>query len=1390
MPVSVADDIRGESRPPHGPARPPSPPSTEAPPARDGQFDKTPPQDIAAEQCVLGGMLLSKDAIADVVEILRTNDFYRPVHSTVFDAILDLYGRGEPADAITVAAALADSGDLARIGGAPYLHTLIASVPTAANASYYARIVGERAVLRRLVEAGTRIVQLGYGSSGGGGRDVDDVVDLAQQAIYDVTEKRVSEDFAVLADMLQPTLDEIEAVGAQGGVMTGVPTGFTDLDRLLNGLHPGQLIIVAGRPGLGKALALDTPLPTPDGWTTMAEVRAGDHLLGADGRPTRVTHAFEVMHDRPCYEVEFSDGSILVADAEHLWRTTSGAVRSRAGGALRQLRRSGEPRRQPSSPAEPEPTTTPDFLVSAARSQSHSRSLMQAWSQPQPQSRSLMQAWSQPQPQSRSLMQSQSQPQLQARSLVQAQSQSLVGVDDGRRSSAGLLALAEPPVAPVSSAVAATRVDVVTTEQIRATLRTTDRERRPNHAVENCAPLELPERDLAVPPYTLGVWVGAGHRVAGRFGTLEPEVVAGVERDGFRVRPSGTDDGYTILPGSPPSPMPARDLVGGLGALGVLADRHLPVAYLRASEAQRRALLAGLMDAGGTVTPSGVLRYTSTSHRLALDVRELVVGLGYHCTVTTGSGSAAGTEPSTGYTVDFDTPDEIFRLGRKRAAHRARRGATDPCRSHPGYRRSDPSYRRSGARHIVAVRPVPSVPVRCVTVDNTDHLYLAGRSMIPTHNSTASMDFARNAAIRHNCASAIFSLEMSKVEIVMRLLSAEARVPLHVLRSGQLSDDDWTKLARRMGEISEAPLFVDDTPNMNLMEIRAKARRLKQRHDLKMIVVDYLQLMSSPKRTESRQQEVAELSRGLKLLAKEVECPVIAVSQLNRGPEQRTDKRPQLSDLRESGCLTAETRVLRADTGAETTMGELFATGARDVPVWALDDRLRYVRRHLTHVFSTGEKPVFRLRLASGREVRATANHPFLTYEGWTALGELAVGHRVAAPRHVCAPEQVTSWDDRQVVLLAHLIGDGSMLPRQSIRYASVDEANIEAVRDAATHFGITAARDDYQQARCTTLRLVAPYRLTHGKRNPVAAWADSLGLLGRRSHEKFVPTEVFSLPKDQIALFLRHLWATDGCVWTKPDNAKGPTGRIYYASTSRQLVDDVSRLLWRFGIQSRTRTVRKGGYRDSYHLHINGVGDQEAFCRVIGVHGKRGEAAAALHQRLQGVKANTNVDTIPRVVWERVRDVLAERGMTHRRFAAEMGTQFCGTAMWKRNPSRDRIARAAAILQDNELEMLATNDVTWDEIVSIEPDGVETVYDATVAGAHNFVANGIAVHNSIEQDADVVILLHRDDYYDKESPRAGEADFIVAKHRNGPTDTVTVAAQLHLSRFVDMAIV
>ena len=1275
------------------------------PQATAPEYDRQPPQDVAAEQSVLGGMLLSKDAIADVVEVLHGADFYRPAHQVIFDCVLDLYGRGEPADAITVAAELNRTDQLSKMGGAVYLHTLIQSTPTAANAGYYAAIVAEQAVLRRLVEAGTRVVQLGYGAAGGKG-DVDDIVDRAQQEIYDVTEKRMSEDYARLEDILQPTMDELDAIASRGGTARGVPTGIRDLDELTNGLQAGQMIVIAARPGVGKALALDTPVATPDGWTTMGEIRVGQQVLGSDGFPTTVVAATDVLTDRPCYEVRFSDGTVIVADGQHQWLTETRASRRSAG---------------------------------------------------------------------------------------------RVGAE------------------------------VRTTEEIARSLRCATKDARLNHSVANAAPLQLPQADLPVPPYALGVWLGDGTSASAQYTSADPEIAAYIEAEGLVVVPTGVHLRYALrLPEGPPPaarpcPMCGQPFVpqtsqvqtcgktcggalrasGGRGqaatcpdcggpssglrqcqacrdehgtvkallrTLGVLGDKHIPVQYLRASEGQRRALLAGLLDTDGTVAPNGVVQFAVTDRRLAEDTRELVASLGHRVRMTTKRVPGRSEGSSTCFTLTFSTDDEVFRLERKKLVHKERGARTFTAR---------------GMRFITDVRPIESVPVRCIQVEAADSLFLAGRSLVPTHNSTLGLDIARSAAVKHNMPAVIFSLEMSKHEITMRLLSAEAKVPLHHMRAGTLSDEDWSKLARRMGEVADAPLYIDDSPNMTMMEIRAKARRLKQRNELKLVVIDYLQLMTSGKRVESRQQEVSEFSRALKLLAKEIEVPVIAMSQLNRGSEQRQDKKPMLSDLRESGCLPAETRILRADTGAETTMGELFESGERDVPVWSLDDNLRYVRRHLTHVFCTGRKPVLQLTTSSGKTVRATANHPFLTFDGFRPLGELAVGDRIAVPRHVPAPDRMTVWDDEKVTLLAHLIGDGSFVKRQPLRYASIDEANLRAVTTAALHFGVVAVRDDYPAARCTTLRLRAPFPLTHGKRNPIAAWLDELGLFGLRSHEKFVPASVASLPKKQIALFLRHLWATDGSVTV---NKSGRGGRVYYASTSRQLVDDVSRLLLRFGISCRIRRVRKAGYRDGWTLDISGCDDQRRFLGEIGVHGARGEAAERLLAIVRELSGNTNVDTIPTEVWERVRDVLAERGMSHRAFAAAMGSAFCGSAMWKHAPSRERLGRVAEVLGDADLEMHAVNDLLWDEIVSIEQGVEEEVYDATVLGGHNFVAEGIAVHNSIEQDADMVMMIHREDMYEKESPRAGEADIMLVKHRNGPTANVTVAFQGHYSRFVDMA--
>jgi replicative DNA helicase len=553
-----------------------------------------------------------------------------------------------------VAAELDRRGLLRRIGGAPYLHTLISTVPTAANAGYYAGIVAEKATLRRLVEAGTRVVQYGY--AGAEGADVDDVVDRAQAEIYDVTNRERSEDIIALSDLLQPTMDELDDLATNGGMARGVPTGFTELDEVTNGLHPGQMITVAARPGVGKALALDTALPTPTGWTTMGDVEVGDELLGADGTPTRVVAATHVMVGRPCYDVDFSDGTVITADEFHQWPTHAG---------------------------------------------------------------------------------------------------------------------------------------VYTTAQLT-----------PGTTIPAPAPVELPAAQ-GIPDcaYTVGRWLGGDRAVA-------------------------------------------------LQTFDTVVWR-----YLRGSVAQRHALLRGVLDAA-VVTGGPGDSFTVAPQWRRTEDRALVVDL-------------LGT---LGYVMAPGWPGEAIRV-------------------------------TTGDRVVTAVHPRHSIPVRCVQVDNADHLYLAGRTMVPTHNSTLALDFMRSCSIKHRMASVIFSLEMSKSEIVMRLLAAETKIKLADMRSGHMSDDDWIRLANRMGEISEAPLFIDDSPNLTMMEIRAKARRLAHKADLRLIVVDYMQLMTSGKKFENRQQEVSEFSRTLKLVAKELELPVVAISQLNRGPEQRTDKRPVLSDLRESGSI-------------------------------------------------------------------------------------------------------------------------------------------------------------------------------------------------------------------------------------------------------------------------------------------------------------------------------------------------------------------------------------------------------------------------------------------------------------------------------------------------------
>jgi replicative DNA helicase len=659
----------------------------------------------------------------------------------------------------------------------------------------------------------------------------------------------------------------------------------------------------------------------------------------------------------------------------------------------------------------------------------------------------------------------------------------------------------------------------------------------------------------------------------------------------------------------------------------------------------------------------------------------------------------------------------------------------------------------------------------------------------PSMGKTAfALGLAAHAAMQGTSAL-FFSLEMSHLEIAQRMLCAEARVDAARMRNGRLLETDWGKVSNAIGRLSEIPLFVDDNPNITVMDIRAKARRLKSRGQLGLVVVDYLQLMSGRSSAENRQVEVSEISRGLKILARELEVPVVALSQLSRNLEARADKRPMLADLRESGCMPADTRIWKAD-GSTVTLGELVLTQEQAL-VLSLDDQWKLVERRMTKVFPTGVKPVFRLRLASGAEVRATANHPFRKMRGWTRLDELEVGDFIAAPRRIPEPSGAAaeSWADDELCLLAHLIGDGSIGPT-GVKYATADPANKAAVSDAAKRlFGIEVAGK--QQGKTWLLWLPSPYRLARGRVHPVRGWLEPHGLWGSRSHDKFVPAAVMAQPAAKVAHFLHHLWATDGSI-TVTRRAGVRFVTVYYATTSRRLAEDVQALLLRLDIRSRIGRARKKGYRDSWHVRVSAAPNLERFLTLVGCHGARGEMVPEALSLVRALVPNPNVDLVPDLA-DTVRAALEAAGVTHRALAERLGERYCGSYLIgsearPRRWSRGRLAAAAEYLGDAELAALATSDVCWDEVIGIEYAGDEPTFDATVEDTHNFVAQGIVAHNSLEQDADVVMFIYRDEVYNPESAERGTAEVIIAKHRNGPTGVANLAFVNTYARFANMA--
>lgn len=748
-------------------------------PSNDPQLDslKVPPHSIEAEQSVLGGLLLDNAAWDRIADFLSQSDFYRYDHRIIYEHIGRLIATTRPADVVTVYEALTTSGKAEDVGGLAYLNALAQNTPSAANIRRYAEIVRDRAVLRRLVSVADEISADAFNPQG---KEVRQLLDEAESKVFSIAEDgaRGTQGFLEIGPLLTQVVERIDTLyhTANPSDVTGTPTGFVDLDRMTSGMHGGELIIVAGRPSMGKAQPLDARIKTLTGWKAMGELEVGDALASVDGAPSMVTGIYP-QGERQVYRVRFSDGRSAECCDEHLWRI-------------------------------------------------HYR----GWAQPR----------------------------------------------------------------------------IVDTKELRELL-TRERFR---HRLW----VDLPSGDfghdeaLPVDPWVLGALLGDGaiggtsvrfsakaeetlERMRARIGELMTLEYAGQYDWRVKRRPASES-------AARPSVNPIKQALERLNLWGCTSDdKFIPRAYLDAAKPARLDLLRGLLDTDGWVERWGTVRYSTASARLASDVRELVRSLGGWCTVSKKQTSfvvdGVRKQGATAYqcTISHPDPQNLFLFEGKR--ERLERGRT---------RRKMPV--------VVSIEPTRHTQTQCISVSHPTRLYVTDDYVV-THNTAFSMNIGEYVAVEYGLPVAVFSMEMPGTQLVMRMLGSVGRLDQHRMRTGRLTDEDWPKLTHAVQKMSEAQLFIDETGGLNPMELRSRARRLaRQCGKLGLIIIDYLQLMSGSSQGENRATEISEISRSLKGLAKELDVPVIALSQLNRGLEQRPNKRPVMSDLRESGAIEQDADVI------------------------------------------------------------------------------------------------------------------------------------------------------------------------------------------------------------------------------------------------------------------------------------------------------------------------------------------------------------------------------------------------------------------------------------------------------------------------------------------------
>lgn len=1016
--------------------------------------EKLLPQNIEAEAGVLGSLLIDPGAIVQVADFLRADDFYREAHREIYRAALDLYETSDPADLITLTDELQRRSKLEEVGGISYVSSLANQVPTSANVEYYGHIVERTSVLRRLISAAGQIAAVAYSEP-----DATVALDEAEKLVFNVSQRFTRDDLEPIRETLREYIDKLDQLHEHRGAIVGVATGFSDLDKMTGGLQKSDLIILAARPAVGKCLTAQTLIDDPrTGERRSIEECVRQRLPQVYGLSergnVRVTDVSDWIDSgvQQCYRVRTRTGRMVEVTSHHPFLTVHGWT------PLHDLHVS-------SSIAVP--VTVPAF--------GHDES------------------W--PIELVRLLAYFIAEGGLTDKSPEFTNTDPVI-IEDFKN----IIARHFPTCAVRQQKI----TYIVAQPRTAEVMRGRGGIMPPNPVklwLEECGLWGKLAKEKRFPPC---VWTWSRRNLAGFLrvlmscgGSIYP--VAGDPRIEFTVA----------------SPELAEDLHHALIRFGIIAKRY------KTSQGAERVEIT---------SPDAIRAYqreigwigekTQRFAELAPRIRQHPVNAGYAPREVWPMVIAVARSQKLALVELARRSGETTKQGKY--------GGYNPHtnRSLPRHRLvrygealGDSSLRRLGSPdiywdEIVSIEDIGEQQVYDLTVPDGENFIAQD---IIVHNTALALSLARNAAMRYGRKIALFSLEMSKEQLAARMLSMDAGVDQQKLRTGYINDEEWDRISESVGRLSEANIYIDDTPGITLVEMRSKARRLMMEHGFDLLIVDYLQLMQGSgagRGHENRVMEISEISRGLKGIARELNVPVLALSQLSRAVESRSEKKPQLSDLRESGCLAAETPVYLPDQGVYRPIGSLvgrsgFRVLALNTETWRLEPAM------VSHAFATGRKPVHRLTTRLGRTIRATGNHKFLSIGGWRRLDELTPGTGIAVPR----------------TLIRHM-------PQ------------------------------------------------------PVAA------------------------------------------------------GQFAAHAT---------------GAQTR------------------------------------------------------------------------------------------------------RVAQVAA------------RDVHWDEIVSIEPDGDDHVYDLTVDGLHNFVAGNIVAHNSIEQDADIVMFIYRDEVYNPDSERKNIADIIVAKHRNGPIGQISL---------------